>query len=133
MFLSNGVEHAVPDTLYTLCANIAEASTRAAAGGPVLIVDVYDGPGDCILRGTDNMQMRFASGLPHASICEGNLPVGPSRFIHVEQRHDARRAPTDPSEPGRNRGVVVEGISATFLTLPAAGPPLSEHHDRPAK
>ena len=133
VFLSNGVEHAVPDTLYTLGANIAEASTRAAAGGPVLIVDVYDGPGDCILRGTDNMQMRFASGLPHATICEGNLPVGPSRFIHVEQRHDARRAPTDPSEPGRNRGVVVEGISATFPTLPAAGPPLSEHHDRPAK
>ena len=69
VFLSNGVEHAVPDTLYTLGANIAEASTRAAAGGPVLIVDVYDGPGDCILRGTDNMQMRFASGLPHATIC----------------------------------------------------------------
>ena len=108
VFLSNGVEHAVPDTLYTLGANIAEASTRAAAGGPVLIVDVYDGPGDCILRGTDNMQMRFASGLPHATICEGNLPVGPSRFIHVEQRHDARRAPNRPfgarTEPRRGGG-----------------------------
>ena len=80
------------------------------------MVDVYDAPGDCALRGTDNMQMRFASGLPHASICaQGNVPVGPSRFIHVEQRLDARRAPTDPSAtPGRNRGVVVAGILATF-------------------
>jgi hypothetical protein len=25
------------------------------------VVDVYDAPGDCILRGMDNMQMRFAS------------------------------------------------------------------------
>jgi hypothetical protein len=115
VFLSNGVE-AAPATLYTLSANIAAASTAAAAGGPVLVVDVYDAPGDCILRGTDNMQMRFASGLPHASICaQGNVPVGPSRFIHVEQRRDARRAPTDPSAtPGRNRGVVVAGILATF-------------------
>src|SRR5262245_43195008 len=68
VFLSNGVE-AAPATLYTLGANIAAASTAAAAGGPVLVVHVYDAPGDCILRGTDNMQMRFASGLPHASIC----------------------------------------------------------------
>ena len=34
--------------------------------------------------------------------------MGPSRFIHVEQRHDARRAPTDPSaartEPRRGGG-----------------------------
>jgi hypothetical protein len=51
------------------------------------------------------MQMRFASGLPHASICE-HVPVGPSRFIHVEQSLHARRAP--------NRGVVVAGIRATF-------------------
>jgi hypothetical protein len=61
--------------------------------------------------------MRFASGRPHASICpEGNDPIGSSRFIHVEQRRDARRAfPTDPSAtPGRNRGVVVAGILATF-------------------
>ena len=35
------------------------------------------------------MQMRFASGLPHASICHGDV-VGPSRFIHVEQSRDAR-------------------------------------------
>jgi hypothetical protein len=123
VFLSNGVEHPVPDTLYMLSAKIAAASKAAAAGGPVLNVDVYDAAGDCILRGTDNMQMRFASGLPHASICaQGNLPVWPSRFIHVEQRHDARRAPTDPSAtPGRNRGVVVAGILATFPILsPAA-------------
>ena len=79
VFLSNGVE-AAPTTLYALSANIAAASTAAAAGGPVLTVDVYDAPGDCILRGTDNMQMRFASGLPHASICRGNVPVGPSQL-----------------------------------------------------
>ena len=116
VFLSNGVEAAPDSTLHTLAANIAAASKDAAEGGPVLVVDVYDAPGDCALRGTDNMQMRFASGLPHASICaQGNVPVGPSRFIHVEQRPDARHAPTDPSAtPGRNRGVVVAGILATF-------------------
>ena len=76
VFLSNGVE-AAPATLYALSANIAAASRAAAAGGPVLTVDVYDAPGDCGLRGTDNMQMRFASGLPHASICaQGNVPWG---------------------------------------------------------
>jgi hypothetical protein len=118
VFLSNGVE-AAPDTLYRLGANIAAASTHAAeraGGGPVLVAGVYDAPGDCILRGTDNMQMRFASGLPHARICaQGNVPVGPSRFIHVEQRRDARRAQDDPdASPGRNRGVVLAGILATF-------------------
>jgi len=41
--------------------------------------------------------------------------VGPSRVIHVEQRITARRAPNDDSAtPGRNRGVVVAGILATF-------------------
>jgi hypothetical protein len=115
VFLSNGVA-AAPATLYALKANIEAASTAAAAGGPVLVIDVYDDADDCSLRGTDNMQMRFASGLPHADICaRGNVPVGPSRFIHVEQRRDARRAPTDrAATPGRNRGVVVAGIVATF-------------------
>jgi hypothetical protein len=73
--------------------------------------------GDCGLRGTDNMQMRFASGLPHgASARKATTRLGPSRFIHVEQRREARRAfPTDPkATPGRNRGVVVEGIRRTF-------------------
>jgi hypothetical protein len=62
------------------------------------------------------MQMRFASGLPHANICpKGHVPVGPSRFIHVEQSRIARRAPTDPSAtPGRNRAVIVAGIAVTF-------------------
>ena len=72
------------------------------------------------------MQMRFASGQPHASICGKATSVGPSRFIHVEQSRDARRAPppTDPAPtPGRNRGVVVCGILATFpLLSPAARP-----------
>jgi hypothetical protein len=115
VFLSNGVE-AAPATLHALGANIAEASTCAAAGGPVLRVDVYDRPGDCALRGTDNMQMRFASGLPHASICpEDNDPLGPSRFIHIEQRPIARLAPTDTgATPGQNRNVVLAGISKTF-------------------
>jgi hypothetical protein len=62
------------------------------------------------------MQLRFASGLPHASICAApNLPVGPSRFIHIEQRRDARRAANDPAAtPGRNRAIVIAGILATF-------------------
>jgi hypothetical protein len=126
VFLSNGVE-AAPATLFTLKENIEAASCAAAAGGPVLMVDVYDNANDCTLRGTDNMQMRFASGLPHASICaQGNVPVGPSRFIHLEQRRDARRAPppTDHlATPGRNRGVVVAGILTTFPPLsPTARP-----------
>jgi hypothetical protein len=103
VFLSNGVEVDVPATLYQLQANIK--------GG--LKVDVYDASDDCVLRGKNNMQMRFASGLPHASICLGKDPVGPSRFIHVEQSPDARRAPTQATA-GRNRGVVVDGIRATF-------------------
>src|SRR5262249_52841353 len=100
VFLSNGVEAARDidtfDTLYRVSENIAAASGRAADGGRVLMVDVYDGPLDCDLRGRTNMQMRFASGQPHASICaQGNVPVGPSRFIHVEQsRHAPRRRAT---------------------------------------
>jgi hypothetical protein len=115
VFLSNGVE-AAPATLHTLAAAIESASKAAAAGGPVLIADVYDAPGDCAARGTDNMQLRFASGRPHASICPpGNVPLSPSRFVHVEQRRDARRAATDASAtPGRNRDVVAAGILATF-------------------
>ena len=115
MFLSNGVA-AAPPKLYALAANIEAASKAAAPGGPVLTADVYDAAGDCPARGTDNMQLRFASGLPHASVCaSGNVPSAPSRFIHIEQRRDARRAPTDSSAtPGRNRRVVMEGILATF-------------------
>ena len=118
VFLSNGVE-AAPATLFELKENIAAESQARAAGGPVLCVDVFDDADDCVLRGTDNMQMRFASGQPHASICQGQDPQAPSRFIHVEQSHDARRAfPTDPSAtPGRNRGVVMDGIMATFPSL----------------
>jgi hypothetical protein len=115
VFLSNGVV-AAPPTLPALAANIAAASTAAAVGGPVLATDVYNAAGDCAARGTDNMQMRFASGLPHASICApGNVPVALSRFIHVEQRRDARRAATDQlATPGRNRAIVVAGLLATF-------------------
>jgi hypothetical protein len=131
VFLSNGVEAARDnetfDTLYTLSDDIAVASRRAAeAGGGVLMVDVYDDDLDCSLRGTTSMQMRFASGLPHASICHGDV-MGPSRFIHVEQSRDARRRappPNDPDPmPGRNRGVIVAGILATFPPLsPAVRP-----------
>jgi hypothetical protein len=115
VFLSNGVVNA-PATLHTLAANIETASKAAAPGGPLLSTDVYDSAQDCDFRGTDNMQMRFASGLPHASVCAPeNGPLGPSRFIHVEQLRDARRARNDPrASPGRNRDVVVEGIRATF-------------------
>jgi hypothetical protein len=69
------------------------------------------------------MQMRFASGLPHASICRGNA-VGPSRFSHAGQNRNARLAPDHPSAaPGRNRGGGVAGILATFPTLsPAVRP-----------
>jgi hypothetical protein len=117
VFLSNGVE-AAPDPnhpLRKLAANIETAS------GGVLSVDVYDARADCILRGTDNMQMRFASGRPHASICaQDNDPMGPSRFIHVEQSREARRA-RDPATPGRkNRGMVVDGIKMT--TFPSTFP-----------
>jgi hypothetical protein len=109
VFLSNGV-------IAALAANIEAASAAAAGGGVVLTADVFDTGSDCIARGTDNMQMRFASGLPHASICAtGNVSRGPSRFIHVEQRRDVRRAPTDSAAtPGRNRNVVLAGIKATF-------------------
>jgi hypothetical protein len=104
VFLSNGVI-AAPATLQTLAANIEAASAAAADGGVVVTADVFDTGSDCIARGTNNMQVRFASGLPHASICAtGNVPLGPSRFIHVEQRGDVRRAPTDSAAtPGRNR------------------------------
>ncbi|HEX3232818.1 MAG TPA: hypothetical protein VHR41_01385, partial [Gemmatimonadales bacterium] len=124
VFLSNGVE-AAPATLFELKANITAASEAKAAGGPVLRVDVFDKHCDCILRGTDNMQMRFASGRPHASICLGPDPEAPSRFIHVEQSRDARRAaPADRSAtPGRNRAVVVAGILTTFPPLSPAVQP----------
>lgn len=46
VFLSNGIA-AAPATLYALAGNIAAASKAAAAGGPVLTVDVYDAAGDC--------------------------------------------------------------------------------------
>ena len=124
VFLSNGVE-AAPATVFELAENIEAESTARAEGGPVLVVDVFNNKlRDCVLRGTDNMQMRFASGRPHASICKGEDPEAPSRFIHVEQSRDARRAfRTDPlASPGRNRGVVVAGILATFpLLSPAPG------------
>ena len=87
-----------------------------AGSGPVINARVFDSTGGCDARGTDNMQMRFASGRPHATICPaGNGPIGPSRFIHIEQRRTVRRAPTDrDATPGVNRTVVVNGIVATF-------------------
>lgn len=116
VFLSNGVPNA-PAIVHTLAANIVKASEEAAAeSDPVINARVFDNTGGCFARGTDNMQMRFASGRPHASICaESNGPIGPSRFIHVEQRLPVRRAPThEDASPGMNRNVVLAGIVATF-------------------
>ena len=114
--MSNGVPNA-PAMVHTLAANIRKASEDAAAGsGPVINARVFDRTGGCSARGTDNMQMRFASGRPHASICaQGNGPIGPSRFIHLEQLLPVRRAPGHPdASPGVNRAVVLAGIVATF-------------------
>ena len=116
VFLSNGVPNP-PAMLQTLATNIVAASAAAAAaGGPVIAASVFDAHGGCQARGTDNMQLRFASGLPHASICaEGNVPIGPSRFIHVEQRRTVRRHPLHPeASPGVNRAIVLAGILVTF-------------------
>src|SRR4029450_802713 len=70
------------------------------------------------------MQMTFAPGLTHANICpQGNVPVGPSRFIHVEQRRDVRRAPTDSAAtPGRNRNSRSRHEQIDPMALPAAAP-----------
>jgi hypothetical protein len=64
--------------------------------------------------GTDNMdETNGAAAREH--LCDRQRPPGPSRFIHVEQRRDVRRAPTDSAAPpGRNRDVVLAGIRATF-------------------
>lgn len=97
VFLSNGVE-GPRQKLYDLAENIKAAGR--------LVVDVYDNARDCALRGTDNMQMRFASGQSHESICLGEDPKESSRFIHVEQSRDARRAP--------NRALILKGIRMTF-------------------
>jgi hypothetical protein len=116
VFLSNGVPNA-PAPVHALAANIVAASTEAAAGsGPVINARVFDQTGGCLARGTDNMQMRFASGRPHATICpDGNGPIGPSRFIHLEQLRTVRRAVTDPeATSGVNRDVVMAGIAVTF-------------------
>ena len=115
VFLSNCVPDA-PAIVHALAANIVKASTEAAGTSPVINARVFDRGGGCFARGTDNMQMRFASGRPHTSICaEDNGPIGPSRFIHVEQLRTVRRAPTDPdATAGVNRAIVVNGIRATF-------------------
>jgi hypothetical protein len=70
--------------------NAARESSDRAPGGPLLNVDVYDAAGDCGLRGTDNMQMRFASDLPPRELCaEGN---GPVRTFAVHSRGAAPRS-----------------------------------------
>ena len=116
MLLSNGVP-TPPAMLQKLATNIETASAAAAGGGRVIAAGVFDASGGCLARGTDNMQMRFASGLPHASICrDESVPIGPSRFIHVEQRRTVRRASSDSeATPGVNRAIVLSGILATFL------------------
>jgi hypothetical protein len=118
VFLSNGVPNA-PAPVHALAANIVAVSSTAAAaagGGPVINARVFDSTGGCNARGTDNMQMRFASGRSHATICpKGNGPIGPSRFIHLEQLRTVRRAATDTeASAGVNRNIVRDGIAVTF-------------------
>jgi hypothetical protein len=115
VFLSNG-QPAPPVILQTLAANIFAASQAAAAGGPTLTVDVYDSPADCSLRATQNSQLRFAAGVPHAQVCAtGMNPPGPSRVIHFEQLRIARRSALDPqATPGQNRDVIRMAIDQTF-------------------
>jgi hypothetical protein len=115
IFLSNGVENPLP-IFYALRNNIVAASQSAAGGGSTLTADVYDSPPDCTLRGRQNVQMRFAAGIPHNGVCTtGNNPTVPTRFIHMEQLRIARRAPSDPlATPGQNRNVVRAGIKQSF-------------------
>ena len=120
VFLSNGVEARRPThlaTLYALAANIAEESQARAAGGPVLKVDVYDDARTTASFGDGQHADEVCLGpAAREHLREGNDPEEPSRFIHVEQSRDARRAlpPTEPRDPGRNRNVVMEGILKTF-------------------
>lgn len=119
VFLSNGVSNP-PAMLQTLATNIETASAAAAtAGGEgrVIAAGVFDASGGCPARGTDNadaIRLRLA---PTPAICrEENVPIGPSRFIHVEQRRTVRRASSDSeATPGVNRAIVLSGILATFL------------------
>jgi hypothetical protein len=115
VFLSNAVLNP-PAMLTSLANNIAAASTAAAGGGAVLTVDVYDNAGDCSLRATQNTQMRYAAGIPHAQVCANGLsPATTSRFVHIEQLRIARRAANDPlASPGRNRAVISGAIRQTF-------------------
>ncbi|AMY09140.1 hypothetical protein LuPra_02353 [Luteitalea pratensis] len=99
-----------------LIAGTDRDQNTTAGEGRVIAAGVFDASGGCAARGTDNMQMRFASGLPHASICrEDSTPIGPSRFIHVEQRRTVRRASSDSeATAGVNRAIVLSAILATF-------------------
>ena len=122
MFLSNGVEAAPAThaTLYALGANIAAASTAAAAGGPTSSrLMSMTGRATAPFVGRTNMQMRFASGLPHARICHGNVrgafavhsrgakprraarfPERPIDHARTEPRRDRMRDPDDVSLSG---------------------------------
>ena len=73
-------------------------------------------PSDCRRAARTTCRCASRRACHTRSICApGNVPIGPSRFIHVEQRRDARRAPTDSAAtPGRNRDVVTAAIGATF-------------------
>ena len=114
VFLSSGVRNPL-GPVDDLAAAITATSIEWAAGGPVLDVDVYDSSGDCSLRATKNVQLRFAAGVPHAQVCDSLLPPGPSRFIHVESLRVARRSILDPlASSGRNRDVVIEAVRRTW-------------------
>ncbi len=114
VFLSNGVA-TPPNALNVLAQRIQAVSSSWAQGGPTLSVDVYDHPGDCSLRGWKNIQLRFAAGRTHDSLCASGLPANPSRFFHVECHLSARLEPGDPlATPGVNRAVVLTAIQQTF-------------------
>ena len=113
VYLSNGVA-TPPGVMNALAYYLLSSSATAAGNGPMLSVDVYDGPGSCSLRGTKNTQLRFAADGLHNGVCNYG-PFESSRFIHLEARRRVRRAPSDPqAAPGVNRSVLVEAIRLAF-------------------
>lgn len=114
VFLSSGDTPPAPE-LAALAHNLGMATRAWAGNGVKLSVEVYDAPTDCSLRGTTNVQLRFAAGTPHDDLCLPGASTHASRFVHLESSRVARRAPTDPlATLGRNRAVVLAALRRTF-------------------